>query len=208
MVIAIDGPAASGKGTLARLLAAHYGLHHLDTGALYRAVARDIIQAGGDLTDEATAVRAAHNLDASTLADPFLRTRGIGEAASIVAGRAGVRAALIEYQRAFARRPPGAVLDGRDIGTVVCPHADHKIFVVADVRVRAERRYRELRSQGFDVELGQVLEQISERDRRDRERVSAPLLMAEDAYLLDTSHLDIDAALRAAIDLIERGGQS
>ncbi len=148
MIIAVDDPAASGKGTLARRLARHFNLNYLDTGSLYRAVARDVMARGFRLDDTWAAVAAARALDPATLADPSLRERGIGEAASIVARIPEVRAALLDYQRSFARRPPGAVIDGRDIGTVVCPDADAKIFVTATPEVRAQRRFQELKDRG------------------------------------------------------------
>jgi cytidylate kinase len=203
-VIAIDGPAASGKGTLAQRVAAHLGYAWLDTGLLYRAVARDVLASGAALGDEAAAVEAAMRLDPGTLDDPGLRSKEMGEAASIVAAVQQVRAAILDYQREFARRPPGAVIDGRDIGTVVCPDADVKIFVTAEVRVRAARRYRELLAQGECVSLEGVLQMIMERDRRDRERAVSPLVAAPDAMLLDTTNLDIEAAFEAAIGLIKR----
>jgi cytidylate kinase len=203
-VIAIDGPAASGKGTLAQRVAAHLGYAWLDTGLLYRAVARDVLASGAALGDEAAAVEAAMRLDPGTLDDPGLRSKEMGEAASIVAAVQQVRAAILDYQREFARRPPGAVIDGRDIGTVVCPEADVKIFVTAEVRVRAARRYRELLAQGECVSLEGVLQMIMERDRRDRERAVSPLVAAPDAMLLDTTNLDIEAAFEAAIGLIKR----
>jgi cytidylate kinase len=204
MIIAIDGPAASGKGTLARRIAAHYNLAYLDTGALYRAVARDVRRSGGALDDPKTAAAAARILDAASLADPGLRDPGVGDAASVVAEIPEVRAALLEYQRDFARQEPGAVLDGRDIGTVVFPDADAKIFVVADVEVRAERRYRELKSRGEDVTAASVLDVIRRRDARDMEREAAPLKPAADALILDTSDLNIEQAFRAAIALIDQ----
>jgi cytidylate kinase len=203
-VIAIDGPAASGKGTLAQRVAAHLGYAWLDTGLLYRAVARDVLASGSALGDEAAAVEAAMRLDPGTLDDPGLRSKEMGEAASIVAAVQQVRAAILDYQREFARRPPGAVIDGRDIGTVVCPNADVKIFVTAEVQVRAARRYRELIAQGECVTLEGVLQMIVERDRRDRERTVSPLVAAPDAILLDTTNLDIEAAFEAAIGLIKR----
>ncbi len=203
MIIAIDGPAASGKGTLARRLAAHFGLAFLDTGALYRAVARDIRHAGGNLDDPKTAARAARNLDASTLTDPGLRDPGVGDAASIVAKIPEVRAALLDFQRDFARQEPGAVLDGRDIGTVVLPDADVKIFVIADTQIRAKRRFLELTAKGEPVTYEGVLEVIRRRDERDMSRDAAPLKPADDALLLDTSHLDVAQSFSAAIALIE-----
>jgi cytidylate kinase len=204
MIIAIDGPAASGKGTLARRIAAHYGLAHLDSGALYRAVARDVARAGRPLDDVAAAVAAARALDATTLDDPALRGPHAGDAASVVARFPEVRQALLEFQRAFAAMPPGAVLDGRDIGTVVLPGADVKIFVVADPEVRARRRYQELQQGGATVDLPSILASIKDRDARDSARDTAPLKAAADALLLDTTHLDIEAAFEAAVALISR----
>lgn len=204
MIIAIDGPAGSGKGTLAKRIAAHYGLACLDTGLLYRAVARDVRHAGLALDDPGAAAAAARNLDAQTLADPGLRDPGVGDAASIVARIPAVRQALLDFQRDFARQLPGAVLDGRDIGTVVLPDADAKIFVTAAVEVRARRRFEELRSRGEDVGYDNVLEVIRRRDARDAGRDAAPMKPAADAFLLDTTDLDIEAAFRAAVALIER----
>jgi CMP/dCMP kinase len=203
MIIAIDGPAASGKGTLARKIAAHFGLAYLDTGTLYRAVARDIRHANGVLDDPKTAARAARTLDAATLSDPGLRDPGVGDAASIVAKIPEVRAALLDFQRDFARQAPGAVLDGRDIGTIVLPDADVKIFVIADTDVRAQRRYLELKGRGEPVTLEGVLELIRLRDERDSNRDAAPMKRADDAILLDSTHLDVAQALAAALHLIE-----
>ncbi len=212
MIIAIDGPAASGKGTLGKRIAAHYGLIHLDTGKLYRAVARDTLAAGASPADEDAALSAAERLDLGTLGDPFLMDGRLGEAASIVASHPAVRAALLAYQRAFARRKPGAILDGRDIGTVICPDADVKLFVTAAPEERARRRYCELRGAGNSISEAEVLADIRRRDERDRNRASAPLIQAEDAVLLDTTNLAIDAALQAAIALIDaamgRAGQA
>jgi cytidylate kinase len=202
MIIAIDGPAASGKGTLAMRVAAHFGLAHLDTGLLYRAVARDVRRAGATLEDEAAAVTAARNLDPTTLGDPVLRGVGAGDAASIVARVAGVRAALLEFQRAFASKPPGAVLDGRDIGTVVCPDADVKIFVTATPEVRARRRHLERQTRGEAVTYEAVLADIRRRDERDAGREAAPMRPAADAVLLDTTDLDIEAAFDTAVGVI------
>jgi cytidylate kinase len=203
MIIAIDGPAASGKGTLAKRIAIHYGLRHLDSGALYRAVARDTLAHGGDLTDASAAATAASRLDVTTLSDPALRSPGLGEAASIVARHADVRAVLLRYQREFARGEPGAVIDGRDIGTVICPDADVKLFVTATPEERARRRFLELTQNGTKIEESAVMADIKARDERDRTRGASPLRRAEDAVLLDTTNLAIDAAFRAAIDLIE-----
>jgi len=203
MIIAIDGPAASGKGTLGKHIAAHYGLAHLDTGKLYRAVARDTLARGASPSDAAAALCAAQQLDPKTLDDPTLIDGRLGEAASIVASQPEVRKALLDYQRAFARREPGAVLDGRDIGTVICPDADVKLFVTASAEERARRRFCELKRAGISVSEAQVLADIKRRDERDKGRAAAPLKRAEDAVLLDTTNLDIDAAFKAAIDLID-----
>ncbi|TCT10690.1 cytidylate kinase [Tepidamorphus gemmatus] len=203
MIIAIDGPAASGKGTIARKLAAHYGLRHLDTGMLYRAVAARLIAAGASLDDPAARLEAARGLAMENLADEAqLRGPGMGEAASIVAADPAVRAAMLDFQRNFARTPPGAVLDGRDIATVVCPDADAKLFVTAAAETRARRRFKEIIAAGGDVSYEQVLADIRRRDARDTARAVAPLRKADDAHLLDTTDLDIEAAFRAAVDLI------
>ena len=203
MIIAIDGPAASGKGTLARRLAAHYGLRHLDTGLIYRAVAHALVSKGVALEDEAAAVAAAQGLDPSTFDDPTLKSHQVGTAASVVSAIPAVRAALVEFQRQYANQPPGAVLDGRDIGTVICPDADVKIFVVADPRVRAHRRALEARGRGEQADEAAILADILARDERDQNRAVAPLKPASDAYLLDNSHLDIEGGVRAAIDIVE-----
>jgi CMP/dCMP kinase len=202
MIIAIDGPAASGKGTLAKRIAAHFGLHHLDTGLLYRAVARDVQRLGAALDDPAAASGAARDLNPATLDDPDLRNPGAGEAASIVARIPEVRAALREFQREFARRPPGAVLDGRDIGTVVCPDADIKIYVTATPEVRAQRRYLEMKNRGEPATLEGVLADIRRRDERDASRGTSPMRPATDAFLLDTSNLAIEAAFDTAVGAI------
>ena len=203
MIIAIDGPAASGKGTLGKRIAAHYSLIHLDTGKLYRAVARDTLAAGASPADQAAGLAAAEALDLRTLGDPFLMDGRLGEAASIVASHAAVRNALLAYQRAFARRKPGVVLDGRDIGTVICPEADVKLFVTATPEERARRRFLELKAAGMAIGEAEVLADIRRRDERDKNRAAAPLRQAPDAYLLDTTNLDIDAAFKAAIALID-----
>ena len=203
MIIAIDGPAASGKGTLAKRLAAHYGYRHLDTGAIYRAVALALISRGADLGDEAAAVSAARALDPQTFDDPALKSHQVGTAASVVSAYPEVREVLLNFQRQFAASPPGAVLDGRDIGTVICPDADVKIFVVADPQVRARRRTLEAQARGEAADEAAILADILARDARDRNRAVAPLKPAEDAYLLDNSHLDIEGGVRAAIDIIE-----
>lgn len=203
MIIAIDGPAASGKGTLGKRLAAHYHFRHLDTGLIYRAVAKAVLDAGADLTDEARAAELAVELDPAAFGDPILKTQTMGEAASVVSTHQSVRAALLTFQRNFAAGPPGAVLDGRDIGTVICPDADVKIFVVADPEVRARRRALEMRTRGEPVDEAAVLADILKRDERDKNRAAAPLKAAPDAYLLDNSHLDIESGVRAAIDIVE-----
>ena len=212
MIIAIDGPAASGKGTLGKRVAAHYSLIHLDTGKLYRAVARDTLAAGASPADEAAGLAAAEALDLGTLGDPFLMDGRLGEAASIVASHPAVRNALLAYQRAFARRKPGVVLDGRDIGTVICPEAEVKLFVTATPEERARRRFIELKAAGMVIGEAEVLADIRRRDERDKNRAAAPLRQAPDAYLLDTTNLAIDAAFKAAIALIDaamgRAGQA
>lgn len=204
MIIAVDGPAASGKGTISRMLAEKYGLGYLDTGLLYRAVARDVRKRKGSLESEADSVAAAKNLDTATLDDATLRLPGVGDAASIVARHPGVRNALRSLQRDFSRQLPGAVLDGRDIGTVVCPDADVKLFITATAQVRAERRYLELRKRGEPVTRDGVLTMIRVRDARDIERADSPMRAAEDAMLLDTTSLDINQAFDAAVELIKR----
>ena len=203
MIIAIDGPAASGKGTLGKRLAQHYGYRHLDTGVIYRAVAKMLLDQGFELTDEARAVAVALALDPAKFGDPDLKSQRIGDAASVVSAIPTVRAALVSFQRQFAADPPGAVLDGRDIGTVICPHADVKIFVIADPKVRARRRTLEAKARGEPADEAEVLADILRRDERDQNRVTAPLKAAADAYLLDNSHLDIEGGVRAAIDIVE-----
>ena len=203
MIIAIDGPAASGKGTLGKRLAAHYGLRHLDTGLLYRAVAKALLDAGQQPGDEASAIAAAKAIDPARFDEVALKGYEVGEAASVVSAIAGVRAALFDVQRQFAAAPPGAVLDGRDIGTVICPDAEVKIFVTASPEVRAERRALELRGRGEAADEKAVLADILKRDERDRSRAAAPLKQAPDAHLLDTTNLDADAAFAAAVRLID-----
>jgi len=204
MIIAIDGPAASGKGTLGKRLAAHYGFRHLDTGVIYRAVAKAMLDLGVDLQDEARAVAVARALDPEKFGDPVLKTQAIGDAASVVSAIPAVREALINFQRQFAADPPGAVLDGRDIGTVICPDADVKIFVVADPKVRAHRRTLEARGRGEAADEALVLADILKRDERDKNRAAAPLKCAADAHVLDNSNLDIKGGVRAAIAIIEQ----
>lgn len=204
LVLAIDGPAASGKGTLARRLSAHYGLPHLDTGLLYRATARALLDRGQNLNDSALAAAAAAELDAGALDENQLRGAQMGEAASVVAAIPQVRAALIDLQRSFAARPGGAVLDGRDIGTVICPQAPVKLYVTASPEVRAERRRRELAAKGDETDFEIVLADIRRRDARDAGRADAPLKPADDAVILDTSEMGIDEALSSAIAIVER----
>ena len=203
MIIAIDGPAASGKGTLGKRLAHHYGYRHLDTGVIYRAVAKALMDLGAELTDEARAVAVAMELDPEKFGDPVLKTQKVGDAASVVSAIPSVREALVSFQRHFADGPPGAVLDGRDIGTVICPGADVKIFVVADPKVRARRRTLEAKARGEEADEMAVLADIMARDQRDQSRSAAPLKQAADAYLLDNSNLDIEGGVRAAIDIVE-----
>src|SRR5262244_3642790 len=203
MIIAIDGPAASGKGTLGKQLAAHYGLRHLDTGLIYRAVAKALLDAGHSPANRARAVAAAEAIDPSRLDEPALKSQAVGEAASLVSAVPEVRKAVLAFQRDFGRAPPGAVLDGRDIGTVIFPDADVKIYVDATPEVRARRRAAEIAGAGGTVSEAEVLADIRRRDERDTRRATAPLRAAPDAHLLDTSHLDIDAAFRAAIDIVE-----
>lgn len=203
LVIAIDGPAASGKGTLAKKVAAHYGLPCLDTGLLYRAVARDVVAAGHRLDDAAAAVTAANNLNANALDDPGLRGPAAGDAASIVARVPDVRKALLAYQRAFAAAPGGAVIDGRDIGTVVCPGATVKLFVTASDEERARRRHLEYQGRGDVVPYDEVLQDIRARDARDQSRAISPLEPAADAIRLDTTALDARETFEAALAAIE-----
>lgn len=203
MIITVDGPAASGKGTLARRLARHYGLPHLDTGLLYRGVAQRMIEAGRPLDDETAAARFAETLDLASLDPEALRSRGLGEAASRVAAMPQVRAALLKMQQDFARQPGGAVLDGRDTGTVIAPEAEAKLFVTAAPEERARRRHVELATRREPTEYCAVIADIRKRDERDSERSVAPLKPAPDAVLLDTTRLDIEAAFRAAIAIVE-----
>jgi CMP/dCMP kinase len=203
MIIAIDGPAASGKGTIAKRLAAHYGLPHLDTGLLYRAVAKALIEAGHPLDDALAAEAAARAVDPAQFDEAALKDHATGEAASVVSAVPQVRAALLAFQKQFAAQPAGAVIDGRDIGTVIAPDAEVKIYVTATPEARARRRFLELQARGEPVREANVLADIRRRDRRDQERTVAPLKPAPDAHLLDTTHLDIDAAVRAATDIVE-----
>lgn len=207
MIIAIDGPAASGKGTLARRLAEHYGLPHLDTGLLYRATAASLMQNDRELHDVDAAVAAARGLSLVEFDEDRLRGREMGEAASIVAAMPDVRASLIRLQRDFAARPGGAVLDGRDIGTVICPTADVKIFVTASPRTRAQRRALELAKRGARADYAAVLRDILKRDARDAERTEAPMIPAADAVTLDTTALGVDAAFAAAVEIVKAARQ-
>lgn len=203
MIIAVDGPAASGKGTLARRLAGFYRLPHLDTGLLYRGVGLSVRRRGEDPADPLAAEAAARSLDLAAFDESELRSGVAGELASIVAAIPAVRDALLDYQRAFAASPRGAVLDGRDIGTVVCPDAPVKLFVTASAEVRAGRRHRELQAQGRMVTFEDVLDDIRRRDERDANRAVAPMRPAPGARLLDTTDLDIEAAFQAALALVE-----
>lgn len=203
MIIAIDGPAASGKGTIAKRLSAHYRLPHLDTGLLYRAVGKALLDAGVALDDVAKAEAAARALDPARFDEDALKVHAVGEAASMVSSIPQVRAALLSLQKNFAGQPGGAVLDGRDIGTVIAPDATVKIFVVASPEVRANRRFKELQGRGEPVAEADVLADILKRDARDRGRTAAPLVAAADAHHLDTTALDVEGAVRAAIALVE-----
>ncbi|MBP5858190.1 (d)CMP kinase [Marivibrio halodurans] len=207
MTIAIDGPAASGKGTLARRIATHFDFAYLDTGKLYRAVGMAVLRNGGDPADEEAAEDAARALDPVALEDEALARDDAARAASQVAAHPAVRSALMDLQRGVAASPPegkaGAVLDGRDIGTVICPDATVKLFVTADVEVRADRRHKELLDRGNASIYARVLEDLRERDARDRDRETAPMRPADDAHVLDTSDMTADAAFDAALDLIE-----
>ena len=206
MIIAIDGPAASGKGTIARRLAARFGLPHLDTGLLYRAVGAAVLARGGDPADEAAALSAC-DFDDAALADPGLTNEGIGRAASIISAHSAVRARLLERQRAFARQSGGAVLDGRDIGTVIAPHAEVKLFVTASPAIRARRRWEQLVRNDPALAEATVLADIRARDERDSARAAAPLAQAADALLLDTSALSIDDVVdRAVTAVVDRTG--
>lgn len=202
MIIAVDGPAASGKGTIARALARHYGLPHLDTGLLYRAVAATLLRAGLDPANESDAVSAC-GFEDWLLDDPWLRTDEVGRIASVVSAHPQVRAALLVRQKNFAQQPGGAVLDGRDIGTVIAPDADAKLFIKATPTIRAQRRHLELRKGGVITSLDKVLADIRARDERDSKRIEAPLKPADDAVILDTSFLSIDAAIQRAISLVD-----
>ena len=204
IVIAVDGPAASGKGTIARALASHFGLPHLDTGGLYRAVALTMFRFGGDPRSEFEALRACEGVAQVDPSDPELRSEAVGSIASRISAYASVRAALLDRQRQFASQEPGAVLDGRDIGTVIAPDAAVKLFVTASAEVRARRRMAELLSRGMPTHFEDVLVDIRARDARDVGRATAPLLKADDALLLDTSEMDVEQSIAAAIQLAEQ----
>ena len=203
MIIAVDGPAASGKGTIARALARHYGLPHMDTGLLYRAAALNLLQTGGDPESEFAAARAC-DLSQIDFADPELKSETVGGIASRISAYPIVRQTLLERQQRFAAQPGGAVLDGRDIGTVIAPRAEAKLFVTARPEVRAQRRYAELKAAGMDVHFEDVLADIHARDARDSGREAAPLVQADDAERLDTSDMDAEAAVAQALALVER----
>jgi CMP/dCMP kinase len=207
IVIAVDGTAASGKGTLAKKLAKHFHFTHLDSGSLYRLAALAVVEAQGDPANEAHAIRAAHAVDLTRAGDPAIRTDAIGKAASVVSAHPGVRAALWQFQRDFAARPVGesrgAVIDGRDIGTVICPDATAKLFIDARPEIRANRRWKELSGLGIARDEGHILEELVARDLADRSRPISPMVAAADADLLDTSDLSIDAAFAAALALVE-----
>ncbi len=207
MIIAIDGPAASGKGTIARRLAAHYGLPHLDTGLLYRATARSLMERGERLENVDAAISAARGLALTDFDETQLRGAEMGEAASIMGAMPQVRAVLLDLQRQFAARQEGAILDGRDIGSIICPNAEVKIFVTAQSETRAQRRALELKSRGEKVDFAAVLADIQKRDERDSSRSSAPLIMASDAIRLDTTGLDVEKSVAAAIAIVENKTQ-
>jgi CMP/dCMP kinase len=207
IVIAVDGSAASGKGTLAKKLAQHFHFAHLDSGSLYRLVALAIVEANGDPASEAGAMRAAHAIDLTRAGEPDIRTDKIGKAASVVSAHPGVRSALLQFQRDFAAKPVGeslgAVIDGRDIGTVICPYATAKLFIDARPEVRANRRWKELTGLGIARDEGDIRDELIARDKADRDRPISPMKPAADADLLDTSDLSIDAAFAAALALVQ-----
>jgi cytidylate kinase len=208
MIIAVDGPTASGKGTVAKHLAQRYGLKLLDTGTLYRAVGLAVLDAGGDPADEAAALAAAQALDLAAIDQDRIRSSTAGAAASKVAVQPAVRAALLKAQRDFAADPAGAVLDGRDIGTIICPDADVKLFVTASLDTRTTRRLRELQSRGETLDFETLKAQIQERDARDIGRADAPLRQAPDAHLLDTTELNVEEAVAAAVRIVDAARQA
>ena len=205
-LIAVDGPAASGKGTLARRIADHYDFAYLDTGLLYRAIGYAVIKGPGDINNPTLALKAAAELDPTELNNPKLRSETVGKAASIIATSSEVREGLLKFQKSFAYNPPngkmGSVLDGRDIGTVVCSDADRKIFVQADISVRAIRRYKELRSRGLNAIHARVLQELKDRDARDSSRAMSPLIPAKDAFILDTTFLDPERVFTASLKYV------
>ena len=207
-IIAIDGPAASGKGTLGRRLARELGLHHLDTGLTYRAVAHSLLEAGEPLDDEPTAIAAARRVELGKLDRDILSDHEIGSAASKIAAMSGVRQELVELQRRFAETPPGAILDGRDIGTVVCPDAAVKFYVTASPEERARRRWREMQQKEKPAEYDEILADIAARDARDMGRDDSPLKPAADAHLLDTSQMDIETAFQQALSIVMQAKSS
>jgi cytidylate kinase len=207
MIIAVDGPAASGKGTIARALARHFGIPHMDTGLLYRAAALNLLRRGGDPESEFAAARACE-FSSADFEDPDLKSEVTGAVASRISAYPLVREALVERQRSFAAQPGGAVLDGRDIGTVIAPNADCKLFVTATAEVRARRRFDELQRIGLTAHLPDILIDIQARDERDRNRAAAPLAVAKDAFVLDTTTLGVEAAIAEAIAAVERGHRS
>jgi CMP/dCMP kinase len=204
VIIAVDGPAAAGKGTIARALAQHYGFHFLDTGTLYRRVGLALLKAKRDAHDAAAAAEIAQNLVSHKFEDAELRNEAVAGAASVVAAIPAVRAALLDFQRKFAEKPPGSVLDGRDIGTVVCPGANAKLFITASPLVRAKRRFAELRAEGSNEIFNAVLEDIKQRDERDKTRPIAPLVPAADATVIDTSEMTIAVAVARAIQAVDQ----
>lgn len=202
MIIAIDGPASSGKGTLAKKLAKHYNLAYLNTGGLYRSVALDVINSGADQEDENALIKIARNAKLDNLDSPELYVEQVGGVASIVAKIQEIRKILFQYQRDFANQEGGAILDGRDIGTVICPDADYKLYVTASVEVRSERRYKEMLEKGKDVKYEDILTDVTQRDKRDFERKDSPMRPADDAVMLDTSTMSIDDVFKKAVELI------
>ncbi|MEL7469946.1 MAG: (d)CMP kinase [Pseudomonadota bacterium] len=203
-IVAIDGPAAAGKGTIARAVAERFGFAHLDTGLLYRAVGKRALNMGRGVIDEGVAELVARELSETDVKDDGLRTVLVSRASSRVAAMPGVRQALLEFQHRFAARDGGAVLDGRDIGTVICPHADVKLYVTASNETRAQRRYDEVTASGEETTLERVAQDLQTRDERDAERDTAPMKQADDAHLLDTTELSIDAAVAKAAEIIEQ----
>ena len=205
-LIAVDGPAASGKGTLAKRIADHYDFAYLDTGLLYRAIGYAVLRGPGDINNPSHALKAAAQLDPTELNNPKLRSESVGEAASVIATNSEVREALLKFQKSFAYNPPngkmGSVLDGRDIGTVVCSDADRKIFVQADISIRAIRRYKELRSRGLNAIYARVLQELKCRDARDVSREMSPLIPAKDAFILNTTFLDPEGVFTAALEYV------